>query len=129
MDVLYYPPWTRIGPYIVGIVVAYIFSRLNNKLTIERVIRKAFRWHRCGTCRCNDFIFQRKIVVLWLLGVACNLIVLLSLRDRHISVLSAAFYMALSRTVWAIGIGWILIACCTGHGGKFLPVGYSIQFE
>ena len=37
LDLLYDPPWTRIGPYIVGIVTAYILVRLNNTLILRKV--------------------------------------------------------------------------------------------
>ncbi|XP_003424053.1 nose resistant to fluoxetine protein 6-like isoform X2 [Nasonia vitripennis] len=95
LDVLYDPPWTRIGPYIVGMITAYIVIRLNNKLELRR----------------------RTVVTGWLLGSSCNLVVLFGLVDKQISVLLSAFYVAFSRTVWAIGLAWLLVACCTKHGG------------
>ncbi|EGI64403.1 hypothetical protein G5I_07167 [Acromyrmex echinatior] len=49
---------------------------------------------------------------------ACNILVLFGLYKKQISVLSAAIYVALSRTVWAIGIAWIVIMCFTEHGEK-----------
>ncbi|XP_015189629.1 PREDICTED: nose resistant to fluoxetine protein 6-like isoform X2 [Polistes dominula] len=95
MDVIYYPPWIRIGPYIVGVMTAYIVVKLNNKL-----------------------LWKRKTIILFsILASLCNLLVLFGLYLRRMSVLTAAIYVALSRTVWAIGIAWLLIACCTNNGG------------
>lgn len=37
LNVLYDPPWTRIGPYIVGMITAYILIKLNNKLPLKTV--------------------------------------------------------------------------------------------
>ncbi|XP_014482754.1 PREDICTED: nose resistant to fluoxetine protein 6-like [Dinoponera quadriceps] len=95
LDVLYDPPWTRIGPYIIGMITAYVILKLNKKLILKR----------------------RTVILCWCLGSACNISVLFGLYERHISVLAAAFYVALSRTVWAIGLAWILLACYTKHGG------------
>ncbi|KYN30589.1 Nose resistant to fluoxetine protein 6 [Trachymyrmex septentrionalis] len=56
------------------------------------------------------------VILCWTLGAACNILVLFGLYKRQISVLSTAIYVALSRTVWAIGIASIVIMCCTEHG-------------
>ncbi|XP_012234695.1 nose resistant to fluoxetine protein 6-like [Linepithema humile] len=95
LNVLYYPSWLRIGPYIIGIITGYILVRLNNKLPLKK----------------------QMVILYWCLGSACNIFALFSLYTRDISVLFTAVYVALSKTVWAIGIAWIIIACFTKHGG------------
>ncbi|KAL6448083.1 hypothetical protein ACFW04_000249 [Cataglyphis niger] len=104
LDVLYYPPWVRIGPYIIGIIAAYILIRLNKKMTMKR----------------------STLILCWCLGSSCNIFVLFGLYNRNISVLSTAVYVALSRTIWAIGIAWIVIACSTKHGGI---IGQVLSFK
>lgn len=37
LNVLYYSPWTRIGPYIIGMITAYVALKLNKKLVLKRV--------------------------------------------------------------------------------------------
>lgn len=64
--------------------------------------------------------FQTTLILCWCFGSACNIFVLFGLYDRHISILSSAIYVAVSRTVWAIGIAWIVIVCSTKHGGWFI---------
>ncbi|KAG5322398.1 NRF6 protein, partial [Pseudoatta argentina] len=93
VDVLYFPPWIRIGPYIIGMITGYII-RFNKKIILKKNI----------------------VILCWILGAACNILVLFGLYKKQISVLSAAIYVALSRTVWAIGIAWIVIMCYTEHG-------------
>ncbi|KYN30591.1 hypothetical protein ALC56_15287 [Trachymyrmex septentrionalis] len=61
--------------------------------------------------------FLNIVIICWTLGAACNILVLFGLYKRQISVLYTAIYIALSKTVWAIGIAWIVIICCTEHGG------------
>ncbi|XP_029669466.1 nose resistant to fluoxetine protein 6-like [Formica exsecta] len=94
-SVLYYPPWIRIGPYIIGIITGYIVRRLNKKLVLKK----------------------KTVILCWCLGTACIIFVLLGFYKRNVSILYAAVYVALSRTLWAIGIAWIVIACFTKHGG------------
>ncbi|XP_036144092.1 nose resistant to fluoxetine protein 6 [Monomorium pharaonis] len=95
-DVLYIPPWTRINSYIIGIIAGYILIKLK-----------------------NNFVLKRKVVIscwcIFCLGSACN--VFLLFYKRLESVLSIAIYVAFHKTLWAIGIAWIVLACSTKHGG------------
>ncbi|GAB1867720.1 Nose resistant-to-fluoxetine protein N-terminal domain-containing protein [Camponotus japonicus] len=94
-SIIYFPPWIRIGPYIIGIITGYIIRRLNKKL-----------------------VFKKETVILcWCFGSACNIFPLIGLYGRNVSILYTAIYIALSRTLWATGIAWIVIACFSKHGG------------
>lgn len=95
LNVLYDPPWTRVGPYLIGMCTGYILVHLRGKLNISR----------------------RTTMLLWTMGSICNILVLFGLYERHIPVLTSAFYVALSRTAWGLGLAWIIIACSTGHAG------------
>ncbi|XP_025264528.1 nose resistant to fluoxetine protein 6-like [Camponotus floridanus] len=96
-SIIYFPPWIRIGPYIIGIITGYIIRRLNKKL---------------------GFFFKKETVILcWCFGSACNIFAVIGLYKRNISILYSAIYTALSRTLWAIGLAWIVIACSSKHGG------------
>ncbi|XP_011705101.1 PREDICTED: nose resistant to fluoxetine protein 6-like, partial [Wasmannia auropunctata] len=95
-DVFYNPPWMRIIPYIIGIIAGYVLAKFNNNL-----------------------ILKRKIVILcWCIFcfmTTCNVFVSFVLYHKR-SVLFTAIYVALHRLFWAIGMAWIVIACCTKHG-------------
>ncbi|KAG8225572.1 hypothetical protein J437_LFUL002089 [Ladona fulva] len=95
LNILYDPPWTRVGPYLIGMCTGYLIVRLRGKLNISK----------------------NMVILLWVLGSLCNISVLFGLYERHISVLTSAFYVALSRTAWGLGLAWIIVACCTGHAG------------
>ncbi|XP_012528415.1 nose resistant to fluoxetine protein 6 isoform X2 [Monomorium pharaonis] len=95
IDVLYFPSWTRISPYIVGMITGYVLTQLNGKLVLKR----------------------RTVILCWCLGSACNIVVLFGIYKRHIPVLPTAIYIALHRGIWALGIAWIVMACLTEHGG------------
>ncbi|XP_057340517.1 nose resistant to fluoxetine protein 6-like [Microplitis mediator] len=95
MDVVYSPPWMRIGPYFIGIISGYILTRLKGKLVMKR----------------------KTLWLFWTIGSLCNLLTLFGLYGRHLSIEATATYVALSRITWAIGISWILIACHTNNAG------------
>ncbi|XP_015113918.1 nose resistant to fluoxetine protein 6 [Diachasma alloeum] len=94
-EIFYDPPWMRIGPYLVGIATAYLLSRMENKLNVGR----------------------KTLWLLWICGSSCSLLVLFGLYDRTVSVVPVSVYIALGRTAWGVGIAWVVIACCTNHGG------------
>ncbi|XP_049844371.1 nose resistant to fluoxetine protein 6-like [Schistocerca gregaria] len=95
LSILYDPPWTRIGPHLVGVATGYIVIYLKGKLILKK----------------------RTLLMAWLLGSTFNVITLFGLYNRNIPVIAAALYVALSRTAWALGISWIIIACCTNNAG------------
>ncbi|XP_011705429.1 PREDICTED: nose resistant to fluoxetine protein 6-like, partial [Wasmannia auropunctata] len=97
VDVFYTPPWMRIIPYIIGIIAGYVLVKLNNNLMLKRKI--------VILCWCI-FCFMS----------TCNVFVSFVLYHKRF-VLFTAIYVALHRLFSAIGMAWIVIACCTKHGG------------
>ncbi|XP_018395788.1 PREDICTED: nose resistant to fluoxetine protein 6-like [Cyphomyrmex costatus] len=95
IDELYFPSWIRISPYIVGMITGYILTQLNGKLILKK----------------------RTVILCWCLGIACHIITMVSVYDRHISILAASIYVAVYRVLWAVGIAWIIVACLTQNGG------------
>ncbi|XP_015175156.1 PREDICTED: nose resistant to fluoxetine protein 6 isoform X2 [Polistes dominula] len=95
LDKIYIPPWIRIGPYLVGVITGYILVKLKNKL-----------------------IFGKKtLIFFWIVSSSCSLLALFGIYRRRVSILASVFYIALGKIAWAIGIAWIVIACCTNNGG------------
>ncbi|KAH0564236.1 hypothetical protein KQX54_010492 [Cotesia glomerata] len=95
MNVVYSPPWIRIGPYLIGMITGYILRRIKGKLNVSRKI----------------------LCLLWIVGSLCNIVILFGLYGKNFSFVSAAFYVAFSKIVWGIGIAWIIIACHTNNAG------------
>ena len=61
------------------------------------------------------------VVLGWAIATASNLAVLYGLshvaQGHPASAGVAAFYNAVSRTVWGVGLAWVVFACVTGHAG------------
>ncbi|XP_064617017.1 nose resistant to fluoxetine protein 6-like [Liolophura sinensis] len=98
-DLYYEKPYCRIGPYLVGMTVGYILYRTGSKIS-----------------------FTKKVVVFgWILTFTCNLAVLYGLyghfNTEPLTSDVSALYNTVSRTVWALGLAWLVIACSSGNGG------------
>ncbi|KAJ8972707.1 hypothetical protein NQ317_014741 [Molorchus minor] len=94
LDAIYDLPWNRIGPYLVGAITGYLLQvHLQHKLALTKVQR----------------------IVLWVAFPLINLWILFTIYTRQLSVELSALYMGVSRTLWGVGIAWIVVACCTGN--------------
>lgn len=96
---VYITPWCRINSYLVGIILGYILYKTNCRLRLPLGV----------------------VVLCWLLASVCNLSVLYGLwnvaKGSHLSSSVNALYACLHRTVWCIGVAWVILACATGNGG------------
>ncbi|XP_045507641.1 nose resistant to fluoxetine protein 6-like isoform X2 [Colias croceus] len=94
-DKIYDKPWTRLGPYLVGMATGWILFKTNLKIRMGRI------WATVGWVACTSTL----------------LLLIFGLYRTELSAASAAAYSALSHSLWAACIGWIIIACSTGYGG------------
>ncbi|XP_064616949.1 nose resistant to fluoxetine protein 6-like [Liolophura sinensis] len=98
-DTMYNKPFTRIAPYLVGMLTGYILSVTKCRLRI------------------NKFL----VALGWLIAAAINISVLYGLYGlQHGQVFSPdinALYMGTSRFAWSLGLAWVALACATGKGG------------
>ncbi|KAI1289959.1 Nose resistant to fluoxetine protein 6 [Halotydeus destructor] len=96
---IYIKPYTRVGPYLVGMVLGYILYTMDGKLHLSQ------NQSRLG----------------WLIATVANLGVLFAMAPANMGYLPspsmAALYSATSRTIWASSLAWITYACIAGRGG------------
>ncbi|XP_076280625.1 nose resistant to fluoxetine protein 6-like isoform X2 [Lasioglossum baleicum] len=92
---LYIQPWLRIGPFLVGMVTAAIIDKMNYKLNLT----------------------TKSKILGWTMGVLCNCSILFGGMERNMPILISVIYTAISRTVWGVGISWLIVACITNNGG------------
>ncbi|CAC5425124.1 unnamed protein product [Mytilus coruscus] len=95
----YIKPYTRMGPYLVGIYTGYILYKI-----------------KC-TFKINKFVN----LLLWgvFTAVACS--VLYGVYDNYngkpFSTEVASLYNAVHKTAWGAAVCWVIFACATGNGG------------
>ncbi|GAB1602635.1 nose resistant to fluoxetine protein 6-like [Argonauta hians] len=96
---IYEKPYTRIGPYLVGLIVGYHLYRTKCHFKINKYIN----------------------AMLWLVFTVSALCVLYGVYSSNngatVSQATASFYTAVNRTVWGMCVGWVVFACCTGNAG------------
>lgn len=113
----YYPTHTRIPSWLLGVIFGYFFFKYNR----GKRIPLATHWVITGW-----FVaFGTMLACLW--GPYWRL-----LPDTpDAPIIEGAFYEPLSRSAWAISVGWIIWACYNGHGGiinDFLSWGFFQAF-
>ena len=102
-DPLYNKPYTRIAPYIVGMLVGMLLHAKAFKLTLPKLTT----------------------LLGWCAAIAIGLSVVYGQyyyfadlpRTRDASLSTSVFYLSLSRFLWSVVLAWIVIACTTGKGG------------
>jgi peptidoglycan/LPS O-acetylase OafA/YrhL len=94
-DKIYDKPWTRLGPYLVGMSVGWILFKSNCKIKFTRI----------------------QLVTGWSLSIGTFLYLLYGLFNVELSQTAAAAYSSLSHSAWAIALAWLVIGCSTGNGG------------
>ncbi|XP_039252326.2 nose resistant to fluoxetine protein 6-like [Styela clava] len=97
---LYTKPWCRIHVYLIGMITGYILHATNCKIRMTKLF----------------------VAAGWAIATALNLAVLYGLwpyvKDGTMMTVSlSAFYNAMSRPIWAVGLAWVVIACTSGYGG------------
>lgn len=113
----------RASAYCFGLIFGYIVHRIQQAEYVY----------------CMHFIFlvilllfhfryklPKKILIPgWILGPSCLVISMCSVLifydpNYKYDIWEASSYSALHRSVWCIGTGWILLACITDNGGKYI---------
>ncbi|GLV44125.1 uncharacterized protein CBL_12579 [Carabus blaptoides fortunei] len=94
-DDLYDKPWTRMGPYLVGMATGWLLFRLNCQLTIPRRVN----------------------VLLWTISLNVMLFIVYGPMFFPLEPVSGAIYTSLAHTLWCVCVCWVLVACVTGNGG------------
>ncbi|KNC30260.1 hypothetical protein FF38_14520 [Lucilia cuprina] len=94
-DKIYDKPWTRLGPYLIGMAVGWILFRTSCKIRLSKPT----------------------VITAWTLASLNLFVLVFGLYRAELSQLTAALYSSLSHSAWALSLAWITIACSTGYGG------------
>ncbi|KAH8419666.1 hypothetical protein KR009_000681, partial [Drosophila setifemur] len=94
-DKIYDKPWTRLGPYLIGMAVGWILFRTNCKIRLPKIT----------------------VASAWALAMLNLFVLVFGLYQADLSQFTAAAYSSLSHSAWALSLAWITIACSTGYGG------------
>ncbi|GFU31959.1 nose resistant to fluoxetine protein 6 [Nephila pilipes] len=99
-NLIYSKPYCRCGPYIIGILLAYIMYRSRNTM------RKMNLWVKCSGWCCASF---------------CSLSVVFGMYHVQDDASLFHFYNAFSRSAFSLGVAWVIFCCLSGNGGDYMP--------
>lgn len=94
-DELYDKPWTRIGPFLIGIATGYYLNKINRKLKMPMPV----------------------VILGWLGSLGTLGVIIFAFYDLTLSPFGNALHASLSHIAWGLAHAWIVIACSTGYGG------------
>ncbi|CAF1063415.1 unnamed protein product [Rotaria sp. Silwood1] len=100
INAIYYPPWCRISPYAIGLIVGFII------INTGRTCPLRMRTKLIGTS------------IAFAISFACIFIMFAdSVLRNGLSPKVHIAYQTLSRPLWSLAIGWMIFLCSTDQGG------------
>ncbi|XP_050521423.1 uncharacterized protein LOC126894428 [Daktulosphaira vitifoliae] len=94
-DELYDKPWTRLGPYLFGMFTGWFLFVTKCKLRMSTLT----------------------VILGWFLSLFTLAYLVYGLHIIHLDIPGSALYASVGHSAWGAALTWIVIACCTGHGG------------
>ena len=94
----YIPPWTRFGPYAIGIALGYLIYRTQCKVKLHWIV----------------------VTTGWLIAGVLSWIALLGkfhMDQRDLSKAARDMYEIFNHDMFAVAVAWMIFACCAGYGG------------
>jgi len=97
---LYFAPWNRYQPYLVGVVLGYILHHTRGKaVKVDPMVN----------------------MVLWQVSFLAAFAVVYGLHDLRsggkTTLFMATAYNAFQRLAWAFSLAWVIFSCTKGYGG------------
>lgn len=100
MNDVYIKPYCRIGPSLIGMLMGYVLHVTKGSI----VFRKSYVWLGWAMC---SFLMLGVLYAMWPANAGTGVP----------PVAWAAAYSAMGRTLWAVGLSWIVLASLAGYGG------------
>ncbi|XP_031632725.1 uncharacterized protein LOC116346685 [Contarinia nasturtii] len=92
---LYEKPWTRLGPYVMGMIAGYILNR-----------------YKSAPPAITPFIN----IVLWTMSLSVMLLLVFGVWNGTLNLLWTALYVSLGHSAWGMALIWIVLSCKWGLG-------------
>ncbi|XP_036369383.1 nose resistant to fluoxetine protein 6-like isoform X2 [Octopus sinensis] len=101
-DDVYTKPWTRMSPFLIGILLGYFLRMKHRKRSISKLYL-SFGW----------------FITLAISMVICYIKYTMYKTDDPIVWTNAqtTSYELLSRPIWALLVSWVIVICASGNGG------------
>lgn len=97
---IYLPPWTRVSPYLVGFLCAFILVERGTSFRVTPVFR--------------TIIYINSFIIIFILSF-----ITWSDSNYGWSNWMNTLWITVCRPVWSVGLGALLVLCVIGYGGVF----------
>ncbi|XP_060563003.1 nose resistant to fluoxetine protein 6-like, partial [Ruditapes philippinarum] len=97
---IYFKPWSRIGPYVVGIYTGYLLYKTECKIKFSKLIN------------CVGWVLATCVAI----AVVYGLYTPDGSTDK-LNVDMSALYNATARIAWSLSVAWVILSCASGYGG------------
>ncbi|XP_014254661.1 nose resistant to fluoxetine protein 6-like [Cimex lectularius] len=94
-DELYDKPWTRLGPYLIGMFTGYFLYRTRGTIKISKVVS----------------------LIGWIIALSVLISLVYGVLGANLGITGSALYAGLGHTAWGAALAWIVVACTAGMGG------------
>ncbi|XP_077295360.1 nose resistant to fluoxetine protein 6-like [Arctopsyche grandis] len=94
-DLLYDKPWSRLGPYLIGMATGWYVYKCGGKVTIPW-------WLNLISWPCA-------------MGIVSSLIY--GMKDGYLDQWPTAFYVSIGHTAWGVSVAWIVLYCISAKDG------------
>ncbi|KAF0292104.1 Nose resistant to fluoxetine protein 6 [Amphibalanus amphitrite] len=98
LNLRYMKPWTRAGPYLVGLYMGWILHKIRGRKIVLPAPVVAIGWLTSSLTAC--------LIVYGLYGQP-------AVPPQTTNII----YPMLNRTAWSVCLAWVVFACVTGYGG------------
>jgi peptidoglycan/LPS O-acetylase OafA/YrhL len=98
VSLIYMKPWARVQPYLVGVLAAYAHFKYGAKIASHKLVALL------------------SLVLASGLLYGCVYVIHSEQAGDQWSNAGNAFYIALSRTFWGLGLAVVVLVCCNGGG-------------
>ncbi|XP_020892990.1 nose resistant to fluoxetine protein 6 isoform X2 [Exaiptasia diaphana] len=100
---VYVKPYCRIAPYLIGMVLGYLFHVFKDKLS------RSLSWWLllCGWC----------VAIVLALAPLYGTYKAYKKNPQPLTLTENVFYATFSRISWSLALAWVIYACHAGYGG------------
>lgn len=97
LNTTYFPSWTRLCPYLIGVVGALVYNRLKQEKFVINALLLNFLW-TCNVLMAIGLYFSQTFY-------------------REDDSWFGAFVLSLGRSLWSFSITWLIVTTALGYGG------------
>lgn len=124
-ELTYYPTHTRMAPWLVGMIFGHILYNTRDKRMHFTKVSSAFElciyFYRIRQTK-SSFSIQIHAAICWvamlvIFGMCAWYTYVIQQLDHANTAIESGLYLALTRSMWPVGLSLLVLLCVRGYGG------------